>query len=178
MSPRSRSRRAFLATTTALAATGIAGCLGGDEDDGFEGDWIDAPLTDVRTGESFTIADYTDRPLLLESFAAWCPACTDQQREKQALIAAYPDAANAISLNTDPNEDEDRVIEYQERHGFDWPFAVAQPSLTSTLVDEFTEDVVNAPAAPVVLVCPDGDRRLLQPRVKSAATLHDATQTC
>ncbi len=42
--------------------------------------WIDFELKDVATGEKFKISDFNDKPVLLESFAVWCPTCTKQQR--------------------------------------------------------------------------------------------------
>lgn len=181
-----RTRRSLLSLLGAAALAGCSG-LGGDADSSAEEsadtgaerpDWIEMELRDARTDEKFRIAEYGERYVLVDSFAMWCPVCTEQQREFEAVLAERPDEVAAVSLNTDPNEGVSGVRDYVERHDFDWPFAVAQPSVTSALVDEFTEVVVNAPAAPVILVCPNGDRRLLERGVKSADTLFDATQTC
>lgn len=42
-------------------------------------------LTDVNTGETFTPLDFTGNPVLLESFAVWCPVCLSQQRHIGSL---------------------------------------------------------------------------------------------
>jgi hypothetical protein len=41
-------------------------------------DWMRIPLKDISTGENFTVADFAGRPVLLETFAVWCPTCTKQ----------------------------------------------------------------------------------------------------
>lgn len=33
--------------------------------------WLDTPLTDAVTGESFRLSDYKGKPVLLHAFAAW-----------------------------------------------------------------------------------------------------------
>ncbi|MFB6351225.1 MAG: SDR family NAD(P)-dependent oxidoreductase, partial [Bradymonadaceae bacterium] len=43
---------------------------------GGEASWRTVDLTDVRTGEAFTISQFEGRPVLLEFFAVWCPKCT------------------------------------------------------------------------------------------------------
>ena len=43
--------------------------------------WLATELTDVATGETFTLAEFAGTPVLLESFAVWCPICTNQQKQ-------------------------------------------------------------------------------------------------
>jgi hypothetical protein len=33
--------------------------------------WTDIELTDVETGETFTISEFTDGPVLIQAFAVW-----------------------------------------------------------------------------------------------------------
>jgi hypothetical protein len=33
--------------------------------------WTDIELTDVETGETFTISEFTDGPVLVQAFAVW-----------------------------------------------------------------------------------------------------------
>ena len=140
--------------------------------------WREIQLTDVRNGESFTIGELNDRPVILESFAVSCPVCTSQQREIQALHARLGDAVVSVSLNTDPNEDAAYIRQHLARHGFDWPYAVSPPTLTRLLVAEFGNVILNAPSAPVILVCPGGQARLLNWGVKSADRLQQELQSC
>ena len=133
--------------------------------------WMDVELTDVATGQKFKISDFKGKPILLESFAVWCPTCLRQQKEIAELNLSEGDAVIHISLDTDPNEDEAKVREHIERYGFDWYFAVAPIELTQALVDEFGLSVVNAPGSPVILISEDQSARLLRTGVKSADDL-------
>jgi cytochrome oxidase Cu insertion factor (SCO1/SenC/PrrC family) len=133
--------------------------------------WMTEVLTDVNSKETFAIAQFKGTPILLESFAVWCPRCTSQQKNIQALHEEVGDEVISISLNTDPNEDAARVQDHTARHGFTGRYAIAPKELTQALIDEFGISVVNAPSVPVVLVCEDLSTRLLPRGIKSANTL-------
>lgn len=134
---------------------------------------MDIELTDAVTGETYRLSDFAGRTVLLESFAVWCPTCLRQQQQMAQLQAEDGDNVVHISLDTDPNEDADRVREHVARNGFDWRFSVAPEPLTKALIDEFGIGVVNAPGAPVILICPDGDARFLPGGVKDPDQLRD-----
>jgi len=133
--------------------------------------WMDIELKDIATGEQFRVSDFKGTPILLESFAVWCPTCLKQQKEIEKLKAKEGDTIIHISLNTDPNEDEDKIREHLERNGFDWYFAISPPQLTKALIDEVGLAIVSAPLAPVLLICEDQSTRFLPGGVKSAETL-------
>lgn len=132
--------------------------------------WATVNLTDVRTGETFTIASF-ERPVLVESFAVWCPTCLRQQKEIEKLHKQVGDSIVSVSVDTDPNEDAAKVRDHIEKHGFDWRFIVAPAAFTQPFIEQFGRDVVNAPLAPVVVVCPDGTAEQLPNGVKPASTL-------
>lgn len=134
-------------------------------------EWRNTLLTDIRTGNKFKISDFRDKPILMESFAVWCPVCTKQQKEFKKFKDAEPDSAVHISLDTDPNEDEAKVKEHLARNNFDWYYAVAPADMSKALIKEFGLTIVSAPSAPVVLVCENQDARLLDNGVKSAEEL-------
>ena len=139
-------------------------------------DWMDIELSDVRTGQTFRISDFNGKPILLESFAVWCPTCLRQQNEIKNVKSSEGDDIVHISLDTDPNEDVNKVREHLDSHDFDWYFAVAPIELTNALVDDFGLSVVNAPSAPVILICEDQSSRMLRNGVKSADDLIDEIQ--
>ena len=133
--------------------------------------WMDIELTDVTTGQRFKISDFKGKPILLESFAVWCPTCLRQQKEIKKVKEREGDAIVHISLDTDPNEDEDKVREHLERNGLDWYFAVSPIELTRALIDDFGLNVVNAPQSPVILIYEDQSAVLLRSGVKTADEL-------
>lgn len=133
--------------------------------------WMETKLTDVATGETFTIGGFAGKPVLVESFAVWCPTCTAQQREIGKLKELEGDSIVHISLDTDPNESEANIMAHLELNGFDWRYAVSPVVLTQALIDDYGLSIVNAPGAPVILICPDQSSRLLRRGVKTAADL-------
>lgn len=139
--------------------------------DSSPGGWKNTPLKDVNTGKTFRISDFQGKPILLESFAVWCPTCKKQQDEIKRLHEKVGDSVVSIALDTDPNEDESKVKEHLERHGYDWYYAVSPVDVTKALIDEFGVTVVNAPGAPVVLICTDQSSRLLPRGVKDVSDL-------
>lgn len=138
--------------------------------------WQTITLADVNSGEEFTLSEF-DQPVLLESFAVWCPTCTKQQK----ILKEYKETRTdfvSVSLNTDPNEDETLVREHAQSNGFDWRYAVSPAELTSSLIDEFGFQVVNAPAVPIVLLCPDDSTDLVAGGVKDVEELDDLLMSC
>jgi thiol-disulfide isomerase/thioredoxin len=139
-------------------------------------DWRSAELVDVNSGETFTL-DQFNTPVLIESFAVWCPTCTKQQRELGKLHDLNPEVVS-VAINTDPNEDEAKVREHTQKNGFDWRYVVSPVEVTRALIDEFGTTVINAPSAPVILLCPDGTAVLLDNGVKDAEELNEAAMGC
>ncbi|MBI2043731.1 redoxin family protein [Candidatus Pacearchaeota archaeon] len=119
--------------------------------------WINAELKDVRTGENFKISDFNGKKVLLESFAVWCPTCTKQQIEIKKLHSEVGDSIVSISLDMDPNEDESKILKHIEENGFEWYYAVSPIEMTQLLIDEFGNSIINAPSAPMVLICENGN---------------------
>ncbi len=140
-------------------------------------EWLSTPLTDIATNQQFTL-DQFNTPILLESFAVWCPTCTKQQNIIKDLHEIVGDTVTSISLDTDPNEDTAIVQNHINQHGFDWYYAISPPELTQSLIDQFGINVVNAPRAPIVLICPDHSARLLKNGLKSVEELQQEIATC
>jgi len=135
--------------------------------------WMNIELTDVATGQKFKISDFKGKFVLLESFAVWCPACLEQQKEMKKIIEATSEYVVLISLDTDPNEDEAKIKIHTEWNDLNWFFAVSPEELTRALIDEFGLWVISAPSTPIVLICRDQSQstRFLESGLKSADTL-------
>lgn len=185
-----RRRRSLLRAVGSLAGLGVlAGCTGSSPDDAGadggsgtattapDGDttWRTAELTDVLTGETFTIGGL-EPPVLVQNFAVWCPKCGRQSRNIRELLTRR-DGVTAVSVNVDPNEDAAAVREHAEGEGFDWPFAVAPPPVSESLRASFGTTALNPPSAPVIRVCADS-ATLLESRVKSVETLAGSLEAC
>ena len=134
--------------------------------------WQEVELEDVVTGDKFKISDFRGKKVLVESFAVWCPTCTKQQQKIHDLHKEMPEFVS-ISLDTDPNEDVSIVRNHVNANGFTEKYAVAPKDVTQALVDKFGIGVVNAPSAPVILVCEDGSSRMMGRGLKSVSELKE-----
>jgi thiol-disulfide isomerase/thioredoxin len=196
-----RSRRNFLAATGVVGTGVLGGCLGGgdsggsDDDSGasegedmsqpsasdgtdssdemMAGDWWSTELETVRDGETFTI-ESLDAPVVIQSFAVWCPKCERQSNQ----LAGLDSAITKLSLNTDPNEDAGKVQDHAEANGFDWRFAVSPTEMTESLVDEFGSAVTNAPSTPIIVVCGDGTTTFKSGSVNAASEIKSIADEC
>ena len=117
--------------------------------------WMEFELEDIRTGETFRISDFQGKPIVLESFAVWCPTCTKQQREIKKLHDEMGDDVISISLDTDQSEDKARVRTHIESNDFTWYYTISPIEMTQALIDEFGNSIISAPSAPMVLICED-----------------------
>jgi thiol-disulfide isomerase/thioredoxin len=168
-----RTRRSVLATVAGAMA--LAGCVSGDQSGGTDpgeeagqndetpndgGGWQSATLEDVTTGESFTIQQF-DRPVLVHTFATWCPTCRGQQEEIKRYLDDAGDSVVAVDLTIDENDNPKKLRQHAESNDFGWRFGVAPGDMTGAMVEEFGRNVAVAPRSPVILVCPDGRAQTL-----------------
>ena len=136
-------------------------------------DWFDMELTDVQTGETFTMNDYTGKVVLLETMAIWCPNCVVQANEVRNLHELLGNPADLISvtLDVDFNEDEASLKEYASGYGFDWHFAVAPLLVARALGNLYTAQYLNPPLSPMLIIDRDGNVHHLEYGLKKAETL-------
>jgi Redoxin. len=178
------SRRAVLAAAGALSVGMLAGCSsdgssaedsesGGGGDAQAEGGWRTVEMTDVRNGETFTVESF-EKPVVLETFAVWCPKCERQQRQ----LTDLDDSVAVVSVNTDPNEDAEAVRQHAEDNGFDWRYVVASTTMTESLIEAFGTTVTNAPSTPVIVACPGGGATFTSGEIRSPAAILDTAAGC
>ncbi|MGH2417456.1 MAG: TlpA family protein disulfide reductase, partial [Candidatus Limnocylindria bacterium] len=118
-------------------------------------------LTDVRSGETFTLADLSaDEPVLLEPMAVWCSNCRAQQQEVKRAHAEG--SFVSVSLDVDLSESATDLADYADREGFDWRFAVADADLYRLLQERFGVAVTNPPSTPLIVIEPGGVVRPLE----------------
>jgi thiol-disulfide isomerase/thioredoxin len=140
--------------------------------------WFTAELTDVSTGETFSIADYKGKVVLVEMMAQWCPTCLSQAKQVTELHSLLGESAEfvSVSLDIDPNEDAATLKTYVERNGFSWMFAVAPAEVSREIGNLYGSQYLNPPSAPILLVDQDGNTHLLDYGLKSAQELKEAIE--
>ncbi len=122
---------------------------------------LEVVLTDVRTGERFTLgALAAEETVLLEPMAAWCSNCRAQQHEVKR--AHESGSFSSVSLGVDLSESAGELAAYADREGFDWRFALADEELYRLLQDRFGIGVTNPPSTPLIVIESGGGIRPLE----------------
>ncbi len=122
--------------------------------------WATAPVVDVRTGETFRIADIVAEGtvVIVETMAIWCPNCQRQGTEVQAALAELGPATRVtyVVLDVDLHEDATALAAYQTQNRFDGKYAIAGIPVARALAEEFGANMLNPPLTPIVIVGTDG----------------------
>lgn len=120
-------------------------------------DWQTMALTDAVTGESFTLADYYGKTVLIQPMATWCSSCRKQQKNiLEARKAEGGEEIVVISISVETTLKDEELAKYAKDEAFDWRFTVASPDLLRALVKEFGRALATPPSTPHFLLLPDG----------------------
>jgi peroxiredoxin len=168
-------RALFSLVLTGLLLTACASASSPTATEASTPEWFSYELTDVQTGETFTINDYAGKVVLVETMAMWCPNCIVQAHEVRKLhnLLGNPEDLISVSLDVDVNEDAASLKEYSEEFGFDWHFVVAQREVARALGNLYTAQYLNPPLSPMLIIDRDGNVHHLEYGLKKAETLQE-----
>jgi len=140
--------------------------------------WYSASLTDVNTGEAFTINDLKGKVVLVETMAVWCSKCFSQQTEVKALHASLGERDDFVSIgfDIDPNEDAELLKTFVGQNGFDWKYVVAPAEVSAEFVSLYGGQFLNPPSTPMLIIDRKGVAHPLPFGIKSANELMQALQ--
>ena len=140
--------------------------------------WYSASLTDVNTGEAFTINDLKGKVVLVEAMAVWCSKCFSQQTEVKALHASLGERDDFVSIgfDIDPNEDADLLKTFVGQNGFDWKYVVSPADVSREIASLYGGQFLNPPSTPIVIIDRHGVAHPLPFGIKSADDLMKAIQ--
>ncbi len=139
--------------------------------------WATIPLTDVRTGETFTLAGAGDRVVFVEPMAVWCPSCRAQQETaREALTGLDASRVTWIALDVDPNETPEMLARYADENDFPFVYAMAGTDLSRELADALGAQVLSPPSSPVIVIGTDGTVTLTEFGHKSQARIQELAQ--
>jgi len=138
--------------------------------------WYSAALTDVNTGQVFSIQENIGKVYLVETMAVWCPVCLDQQNEVKRFhdLLGERDDVESLVINIDPNEDTALLTGYTQQNGFDWLYVVASNEMIDEISLLYGSQFLNPPSAPMLIIDRNGDPHPLGFGVKSAEELLEA----
>lgn len=162
----------FILTSLTLTACGPSASIPTSEPVTATPEWFDIELTDVQTGETFTMNDYAGKVVLVETMAIWCPNCVIQatQVRKFHEALANPDLIS-VSLDVDVNEDEASLKEYASSYRLDWHFAVAPLAVARALGNLYSAEYLNPPLSPMLIIDRNGAVHQVEYGIKDAETL-------
>lgn len=119
--------------------------------------WQTLSLTNARTGETFTLADFAGQTVFVEPMATWCTNC---RRQLGNVKGAYGQLAGEdvvfVALSVETTIDDATLANYADEAGFEWLFAVLSPEMLQELAAEFGQTIANPPSTPHFVVRPDG----------------------
>jgi thiol-disulfide isomerase/thioredoxin len=114
--------------------------------------WQTIEITDVD-GHVFSFADLIGTPVVVETFATWCPKCRAQLGVTNAAATELGADAHVIALSVETDLSSDDVADYADDNGFDAiRFAVMSPELLAAIVDAFGQSAANPPSTPKFVI--------------------------
>lgn len=141
-------------------------------------EWFDIELTDVQTGETFTMNDYAGKVVLLETMAIWCPNCLIQAGQVQKLheVLGDPEDLISVSLDVDIHENSDSLKEYAYEYGLEWHLAIAPLEIERALGNLYSAQYLNPPLSPMLIIDRKGNVHHLEYGFKDVETLRKAVE--
>jgi cytochrome oxidase Cu insertion factor (SCO1/SenC/PrrC family) len=139
-------------------------------------EWFGFELTDVNSGETFTINDFQGKVVLVDSMATWCPTCIRQQMRIKELDERLGDRDDfvIISQDVDPKEDVDMLKEYAAKYEFDWIFVVSNREVYRALANLYGASYINPPTASILVIDREGKTYTLPSGLKETDELYEA----
>ena len=136
-------------------------------------EWFSMEMTDVRTGETFTMNDFSGKVVLIQTIAQWCPNCLFQQAEsrKMAEQLGNPEDLILLSMDVDSNEDEASLQKYAQDFKFEWRFVVGPLEVQRALGNLYSVEYLNPPLDPMLLIDRQGNAHQLPYGLKKADEL-------
>ena len=133
--------------------------------------WQTVKLSDARTGEAFTLADFAGKTVYIEPMATWCSNCKQQLGNVKQAKAKLGDKVVFIGLSVETDLAASDLAKYADTNGFDWKFAVLTPDALQQLVTVFGRTAANPPSTPHIIVAPNGTVSALATGIEPADTL-------
>jgi len=81
-------------------------------------------ILEDMAGNNVDLTSFHGRPMVLNFWATWCPACTDMMPDLEAAYQTHGDDVQFLAINligSREAETRERVLEYIESNGFTFP---------------------------------------------------------
>jgi len=164
----------FLLSITILTAFIVTAC-GAPATETVKGPpvFLGAKLTDVNSGNTFSMQDLKGKVILVEAMAVWCTNCFKQQTQVKQLHTQLGsnDELVSISLDVDSNEDAAKLKSFSNAKGFDWMYAISPADVSRELASLYTDQFLNPTSTPMLVIDRHGNVHPLPFGIKSADDL-------
>jgi hypothetical protein len=136
-------------------------------------DWFSVSMTNVNTGESFTINDLKGKVVLVETMAVWCSNCFNQQTQVKILHSKLGERDDFVSLglDIDSNEDASKLKDFVQKNSFDWMYAVSPTEVSREFASLYGGQFLNPPSTPMLIIDRHGEVHPLPFGIKSSDDL-------
>ena len=123
-----------------------------------DGELTALPLTNVATGESFTLADFSGKTVLVKPMATWCGKCkTNLQGVREATAELGEGDYEIVALSVEDSLPDEDLAKYATEEDFDFTFAVATPETMRALDAKFGQTALNPSIGSRFIISPDGE---------------------
>ena len=123
-----------------------------------DGELTALPLTNVATGETFTLADFSGQTVLVKPMATWCGKCkTNLQGVREATAELGEGDYKVVALSVEDSLPDEDLAKYATEEGFDFTFAVATPETMRALDAKFGQTALNPSIGSRFIISPNGE---------------------
>ncbi|MFX0016676.1 MAG: redoxin family protein [Promethearchaeota archaeon] len=89
-------------------------------------------LTDIISGEQFSLSELEGNVVILDLFATWCSSCVQALPKIREIYQAYSnDELTIISIDIEQDEDEQQVRDFINEHNMEWFVAFDNNSIVN-----------------------------------------------
>lgn len=140
---------------------------------GYHLSWISVPMIEVNTEKSLSVADLliTGKPIIIHTFAVWCPSCTIQLQESTQLVSDNPDTYIVLAMDIDPKENSAIVKNHIKKNNFSGYFVNAPLEVSRDIIK--TLGTGTALSLPQTIIITNGTVTLLGDGVFREAKLKE-----
>lgn len=139
-------------------------------------EWFSTPLTDVRTGSSFTINDFKGKVVIVQNAATGCTACLEQAKQIQALGEMQGSEVVIVGLDGSGQDGAAALKTYAEENGFDGSFAIAPQAVIEAINSLYGADFFQETTPTILVIDAEGKVHPLEAGMMNADELKEAIE--
>jgi len=143
-------------------------------------DWRELEFTDVRTGSTFKISDFSGKPVIIHTFDLTCMSCENQDGNSDIFYDKWNNTVVLVSLDVNQRDTESAILSYIAENNYKWYFASVSESDLSVLNANLAGSrIESVQFVPRVLLCPDQKVYPISDGVKGSSSMKSTIdRTC